>query len=126
MADTAQYYHGTGRRKRAVARVFLTPGSGSVALNDQTGVTLASDVLAPLTLTELTSKVDLSVKVAGGGTAGQQEAIRHGIARAIVAWNSDLRKQLRDAGYLTRDPREKERKKPGLKRARRAPQWAKR
>ncbi len=120
------YHPGTGRRKRAVARVFLTPGTGSVTLNDRPDVVLDPAVLAPLTLTELTGKVNLSIKVAGGGTSGQRDAIRHGISRAIVAWNSDLRQPLRAAGFLTRDPREKERKKPGLKRARRAPQWAKR
>ena len=126
MADAVQYHHGTGRRKRAVARVFLTPGSGVVTMNGQLAPALDEAVLTPLGLTELAGKVDLSIKVAGGGTMGQRGAIRHGIARAIVAWNSDLRKTLRAAGFLTRDPREKERKKPGLKRARRAPQWAKR
>jgi len=121
-----EYHHGTGRRKRAVARVFLTPGKGLITLNGVATQTLDPLVMAPLGLTELTGKVDLSIKVAGGGSTGQLGAIRHGISRAIVAWNSDLRKTLRDAGFLTRDPREKERKKPGLKRARRAPQWAKR
>ena len=120
------YHPGTGRRKRAVARVFLTPGKGVVTLNGNSSALLTDAVLAPVVAVDLLGKIDLSIKVAGGGTAGQQGAIRHGIARAIVAWNSDLRKILRDAGFLTRDPREKERKKPGLKRARRAPQWAKR
>lgn len=124
--STAPYHHGTGRRKRAVARVFLTPGTGVITLNGRLAPTLDPAVLAPLGLTELTGKIDLSIKVAGGGTAGQEGAIRHGLARAIVASDSDLRKTLRSAGFLTRDPREKERKKPGLKRARRAPQWAKR
>ena len=126
MANAEQYFHGTGRRKRAVARVFLTPGTGTVVVNDRANATLTDAVLEPLTITNLAGKADLSIKVAGGGATGQDGAIRHGIARAIVAWNSDLRKTLRDAGFLTRDPREKERKKPGLKRARRAPQWAKR
>lgn len=126
MADVQQYHPGTGRRKRAVARVFLSPGTGLITVNERVDAVLGTDELAPLTVTELTGKVNVSIKVAGGGVSGQREAIRHGISRAIVAWNSDLRKTLRDAGFLTRDPREKERKKPGLKRARRAPQWAKR
>jgi small subunit ribosomal protein S9 len=121
-----RYTPGTGRRKRAVARVFLTPGNGTFSVNRHPVATLDETVLSPVTLTGLTGKLNLSITVAGGGRTAQRAAIRHGIARAIVGWNSDLRKQLRDAGYLTRDPREKERKKPGLKRARRAPQWAKR
>lgn len=127
MAISAERYTpGTGRRKRAVARVFLTPGSGAVSLNGRSMSALNEATFAPVALTGLTGQLDLSIKVSGGGRMAQQTAIRHGIARAIAAWHSDLRKQLRDAGYLTRDPREKERKKPGLKRARRAPQWAKR
>lgn len=127
MVQTAERYTpGTGRRKRAVARVFLTPGTGAITLNGRAVDTLDDAVLAPVTLTEMTGKINLSIKVAGGGRSGQRGAMRHGIARAIAAWNTDLRKVLRDAGYLTRDSREKERKKPGLKRARRAPQWAKR
>ncbi len=127
MAESKERYTpGTGRRKRAVARVFLTPGKGAITVNGKLADTLDEAVLAPITLTDLSGKIDLSIKVAGGGTSGQQGAMRHGIARAIAAWNTDLRKSLRDAGYLTRDSREKERKKPGLKRARRAPQWAKR
>ena len=126
MANAVEYHPGTGRRKRAVARVFLTPGTGLITLNGRADSLLDPAVIATLGVAELTNKVDLSIKVAGGGSSGQQGAIRHGIARAIVAWNSDLRKDLRAAGFLTRDPREKERKKPGLKRARRAPQWAKR
>lgn len=122
----APYHPGTGRRKRAVARVFLTKGTGKLILNEKPAEALADRALEPLALVDLTGKVDLSIKVAGGGRNGQIDAIRHGVARAIVVYNSELRKQLRDAGMLTRDPREKERKKPGLKRARRAPQWAKR
>lgn len=121
-----RYSPGTGRRKRAVARVFLQPGGGKVSRNGVSNVVLDQRSLAPLVLTDLVGKVDLSIKVAGGGTSGQVGAIRHGIARAIVEMNAELRKTLREAGFLTRDPREKERKKPGLKRARRAPQWAKR
>ncbi len=121
-----KYTPGTGRRKRAVARVFLTLGTGKVVVNDAKLESPDAIFLEPLTLTSLTGKVDLSIKVAGGGTNGQRGAIRHGIARAIAAHDPSLRKALRDAGMLTRDSREKERKKPGLKRARRAPQWAKR
>jgi len=124
--STTPYTPGTGRRKRAVARVFLTPGKGAISVNGKPNLTLDDATLAPLRLSELTGKVDLSIRVAGGGTEGQQGAIRHGIARAIATFNPELRKALRDNGYLTRDSREKERKKPGLKRARRAPQWAKR
>ena len=121
-----KYTPGTGRRKRAVARVFLTAGKGRIVINDKNVETPDDEMISPLTLVGLTDKFDVSVKVQGGGQKGQQGAIRHGIARAIAKFNPELRKALRDAGMLTRDPREKERKKPGLKRARRAPQWQKR
>lgn len=115
-----------GRRKRAVARVRLTPGSGTLTVNDR--LLSAPDLVMeePLVLTGLTGKFDITVKVVGGGVSGQAGAIRHGIARAILKHDPETRLVLKKAGLLTRDPREKERKKPGLKRARRAPQWAKR
>ncbi len=117
------YAHGS--RKRASARVRLYKGSGKIVINGKE-VTPSSLVLAPLALCGLEKKFDISAHVVGGGITGQQEAIRHGIARALVIFDADLRSTMRKAGYLTRDPREKERKKPGLKRARRAPQWQKR
>lgn len=123
---TDQLIATVGRRKRAVARVRLKPGTGRLVVNDQTLDTPSLVILAPLTLTGTESKVDVSVKVIGGGRAGQLEATRHGIARALVKYDAELRKTLKAAGFLTRDPREKERKKPGLKRARRAPQFSKR
>ncbi|HSI20621.1 MAG TPA: 30S ribosomal protein S9 [Verrucomicrobiae bacterium] len=120
------YHYATGRRKTAVAQVRLYPqGNGKVTINEKVVVSEGKGFLAPLTLVGL-SGADLSVKVHGGGTAGQEEAIRHGIARAIVVMDEEYKTTLRKAGYLTRDPREKERKKPGLKGARRRPQWSKR
>ena len=121
-----RYTPGTGRRKRAVARVFLTAGKGRVTINDKNIETPNEEMIQPLTLVGMSDKFDISVKVQGGGQNGQIGAVRHGVARAIAKLNPELRKALRDAGMLTRDPREKERKKPGLKRARRAPQWQKR
>ncbi len=115
-----------GRRKRAVARVRLTPGSGKIILNEKALETFHPAILAPLALTGTQDKVDISIKVVGGGANGQLEAARHGIARALVKYDAEIRKTLKAAGLLTRDPREKERKKPGLKRARRAPQFSKR
>lgn len=114
-----------GRRKRAVARIRLTVGSGKLTVNQKV---IDSNLLMeePLVLTGLTGKFDISVKVVGGGVTGQASAVRHGIARALVKHDPETRSVLKKAGLLTRDPREKERKKPGLKRARRAPQWAKR
>lgn len=114
-----------GRRKRAVAKIRLTTGSGKISVN---GKEIADDVVIrqPLNLVGLNTKVDVSAKVTGGGMTGQREAIRHGIARALLEFHPESKKTLKLAGLLTRDPREKERKKPGLKRARRAPQWAKR
>ena len=115
-----------GRRKRAVARVRLVTGKGSLIVNARTITELDTTMHEPLVLTGLTDKVDITVKVVGGGAEGQKQAIRHGIARAVIKYDPETRSVLKKAGLLTRDPREKERKKPGLKRARRAPQWAKR
>lgn len=132
MADTLSYY-GTGRRKKSIARVRLLPGSGKVTINgrdidDYFGLeTLKVIVKQPLTTLSLTGKFDVVAKVTGGGFTGQAGAIRHGIARALLQVNEEeYRPVLKQAGYLTRDPRMKERKKYGLKAARRAPQFSKR
>jgi len=125
-------YYGTGRRKKSVARVRLVPGDGKIMINDRTiedyfGLeTLKVIVKQPLTLTETTSKFDVICKVVGGGFTGQAGAIRHGIARALLKADEEFRTVLKKAGFLTRDPRMKERKKYGLKKARRAPQFSKR
>ena len=130
MASTQ--YLGTGRRKKSIARVRLLPGSGNITINKREldnyfGLeTLKMIVRAPLTLTETLSKFDVFVNVYGGGTTGQAGAIRHGIARALLVAEPALRPALKKAGYLTRDPRMKERKKYGLHAARRAPQFSKR
>jgi small subunit ribosomal protein S9 len=129
---SAKYYHGTGRRKSAVARVRLYPGTGSIVINDKPADEYFSrdvdrmQVREPLNVTSLMEQFNVMVKVEGGGVSGQAGAVRHGIARALLSANPELRKTLRDHGFLTRDPREKERKKPGLKRARKAPQYTKR
>jgi small subunit ribosomal protein S9 len=134
MVDTKQrYLYGTGRRKEAVARVRMYPGSGSIQVNGKEmqdyfggrGL-LHVTVLQPLVLTETTGSYDVIVKVVGGGTAGQAGAVRHGIARALARSDDELRGPLKRAGLLTRDARVKERKKVGLKRARKAPQYTKR
>ena len=125
-------FYGTGRRKHSVARVRLYPGSGNVTINgrsidDYFGLeTLKLIVRQPLELTETTGQFDVVCTVAGGGVTGQAGAIRHGVARALLQFNAELRPALKKAGYLTRDPRMKERKKYGLKAARRAPQFSKR
>ena len=125
-------YYGTGRRKSSVARVYLVPGTGKVTINkrdidDYLGLeTLKVIVRQPLTATETTDKFDVLVNVHGGGYTGQAGAIRHGIARALLQADPEYRPILKKAGYLTRDPRMKERKKYGLKAARRAPQFSKR
>ena len=125
-------FYGTGRRKHSVARVRLYPGSGNVTINgrsidDYFGLeTLKLIVRQPLELTETTGQFDVVCTVAGGGVTGQAGAIRHGVARALLQFNAELRPALKKAGYLTRDPRMKERKKYGLKAARRAPQFRKR
>ena len=126
------YYYGTGRRKNAIARVRLTEGSGKITINGKDieeffGMeTLKVIVRQPLTVTNTTSKYDVIVKVTGGGFTGQAGAIRHGIARALNEANIEFRPALKQNGFLTRDPRMKERKKYGLKKARKAPQFSKR
>lgn len=131
MAKGLQYY-GTGRRKKSIARVYLTPGTGNITvnkrdINDYFGLeTLKVIVRQPLTATETAERFDVKVTVRGGGTTGQAGAIRHGIARALIQADSDFRPVLKKEGFLTRDPRMKERKKYGLKAARRAPQFSKR
>lgn len=134
MVDTKQrYLYGTGRRKEAVARVRMYPGSGSIQVNGKEmeeyfggrGL-LHVTVRQPLELTQTTGRYDVVVKVVGGGTSGQAGAVRHGIARALAKTDDDLRGPLKRAGLLTRDARVKERKKVGLKRARKAPQYTKR
>lgn len=131
MANITQYL-GTGRRKKSIARVRLLPGTGNITINqrdldDYFGYeTLKMIVRAPLALTGAQGKYDVKVNVCGGGTTGQAGAIRHGIARALLVADPELRGALKKAGFLTRDPRMKERKKYGLKAARRAPQFSKR
>lgn len=123
---------GTGRRKSSVARVILTPGDGKMAINKRTideffgYETLRMQARSPLVLTETLSKYDVTVNVKGGGYTGQAGAIRHGISRALIKAEPELRGILKKAGFLTRDSRMKERKKYGLKAARRAPQFSKR
>ena len=125
-------YVGTGRRKQSVARVFMTPGTGVVTVNGRTleeylpQATLRMVVNSPLVLTETKEQFDIKINVAGGGDTGQAGAMRHGIARALLEASADYRPALKKAGFLTRDSREKERKKYGLKGARRAPQFSKR
>lgn len=125
-------YYGTGRRKHSVARVRLVPGEGRIVINKRDmdkyfGLeTLKLIVKQPLVLTETLGRYDVLVNVAGGGTTGQAGAIRHGVARALLKADPELRGALKRAGFLTRDPRMKERKKYGLKAARRAPQFSKR
>ena len=128
----SNYYYGTGRRKSSVARVRLYPGTGKVTINDRDiddyfGLeTLKVIVRQPLELLGLTEKFDIVVRVQGGGVSGQAGAIRHRLSRALLENDETLRPQLKKAGFLTRDPRMKERKKYGLKGARRAPQFSKR
>ena len=128
---TAKYY-GTGRRKSSVARVYLVPGTGKVTINKEDmdkyfGLdTLKVIVRQPLELTGTADKFDVLVNVRGGGYTGQAGAIRHGISRALLTVDEEYRPVLKKAGFLTRDPRMKERKKYGLKKARRAPQFSKR
>ena len=127
-----KYYYGTGRRKSSVARVRLYPGTGKITINnrdidDYFGLdTLKLVVRQPLALTENLEKFDIVCTVTGGGVTGQAGAIRHGVTRALMEFDADLRPALKKAGFVTRDPRMKERKKPGLKKARRAPQFSKR
>ena len=128
----ATKYYGTGRKKKSIARVYLVPGTGVITINkrdidEYLGLeTLKVIVRQPLAATETADKFDVIVNVKGGGYTGQAGAIRHGIARALLQADADYRPVLKKAGYLTRDPRMKERKKYGLKGARRAPQFSKR
>ncbi len=132
MFEGKPYFYGTGRRKSSVARVRVYNGTGKVTINDRDiddyfGLeTLKLIVRQPLAITENTDKFDIVCRVAGGGVTGQAGAIRHGIARALLQADENLRPALKKAGLLTRDPRMKERKKYGLKGARRAPQFSKR
>jgi small subunit ribosomal protein S9 len=132
MAATQQNHYGTGRRKTATARVYLKAGSGKITVNErsldaffgrQTGRMI---VRQPLEAVQLVGKFDIDVTVDGGGITGQAGAIRHGITRALIAYDEALRKPLRDAGFVTRDAREVERKKVGRRKARRGPQYSKR
>ena len=132
MAKVNNRYYGTGRRKSSVARVYLAPGTGKITINkrdidDYFGLeTLKVVVRQPLVLTGTQGKFDVSVNVKGGGFTGQAGAIRNGISRALLEADGEYRPQLKAAGFLTRDPRMKDRKKYGLKGARRAPQFSKR
>ncbi len=131
-AAKAVKYYGTGRRKSSIARVYLIPGKGNITINKRDideyfGLeTLKVIVRQPLVATETVDKYDAVITVKGGGFTGQAGAVRHGIARALLTVDADFRPVLKKAGYLTRDPRMKERKKYGLKKARRAPQFSKR
>jgi len=128
----SEYVEAVGRRKTASARVRLYPGSGEIIVNDQPvdqyfGRALDQMALrAPLVLTGTEASYNISVHVTGGGDSGQAMAVRHGLTRALIASDENLRRTLKAAGFVTRDPRAKERKKPGLKRARKAPQYTKR
>jgi small subunit ribosomal protein S9 len=132
MPAAAKFNYGTGRRKTSAARVFLKPGSGKITVNDrpldeffgrETGRMI---VRQPLELVQLSNKFDITVTVAGGGITGQAGAIRHGITRALIEYDGELRKPLRIAGFVTRDAREVERKKVGRRKARRGTQYSKR
>ncbi|SIT09216.1 30S ribosomal protein S9 [Neptunomonas antarctica] len=129
--STTQYY-GTGRRKTSTARVFLRPGTGTISINDRTievyfgRETARMIVRQPLELTETLEKFDVYVTVKGGGNFGQAGAIRHGITRALMEYDETMRPALRKAGFVTRDAREVERKKVGLRKARKKPQFSKR
>lgn len=128
---TTQYY-GTGRRKTATARVFISKGSGNISINNRTidnffGREVARMIVQqPLELVDMVGKFDLKVTVSGGGSFGQAGAIRHGLTRALIAYDEELRSPLRKAGFVTRDARAVERKKVGLRKARKRPQYSKR
>ncbi len=132
MYETIPFFYGTGRRKKSIARVRVYAGTGKITINDRDiddyfGLdTLKLIVRQPLNVTELNDKFDIVCRVTGGGVTGQAGAIRHGLARALLQYDESLRPVLKKAGFLTRDPRMKERKKYGLKGARRAPQFSKR
>ena len=133
MAEKVEQYLGTGRRKTAVARVYLRPGKGKLIINAEDWkkyfgdrITLENAMRSPMKETQTLTKYDVIVNVKGGGPAGQAGAIRHGIARALLKINPTFRAALKKAGFLTRDPREKERRKYGLRKARKASQFSKR
>ena len=132
MTAKQSYFNGTGRRKTSVAQVRIMPGNGAIIINGVpfeesfTSIEHRRTILQPLLVTESLSKYNAMVKVNGGGVTGQSGAISHGLARALVAADENLKPLLRQNGLLTRDPRVKERKKPGLRRARKAPQYTKR
>ena len=132
MERTGKYFYANGKRKTAVARVRLYEnGKGSIVINNKPIEeyffgTLIGNIKSPLKLTNTTKNFDITIKVIGGGISAQADASRHGIAKALLEFDPSYRPVLKQAGYLTRDSRTKERKKPGLKKARRAPQWAKR
>ena len=129
---TTETHYATGRRKTSSARIYLSSGKGNIKVNDRDldvyfGSKVAQMlVMQPLEMTELTDKVDINIKVKGGGSFGQAGAIRHGISRALISYDEELRPQLKSAGLLTRDPRKVERKKPGLVKARKSKQFSKR
>lgn len=132
MADATHYHYGLGRRKEAIATARLYSGKGEIIVNDQTSEAyfnnpaLVATLEQPITMVGQTGKLRITIHTKGGGKRGQAEAARLAIARALNVMSEDLRPTLKKAGYLTRDPREKERKKPGLKRARKASQFSKR
>jgi small subunit ribosomal protein S9 len=133
MAEEKRYYQGTGRRKTAVARVRLFPGSGDIVVNGRSATEffggrglLQSIIRSPLELTGMADAFNVLIKVRGGGDSGQAQAVRHGIARALVDADETLRPALRQAGFMPRDPRAKERKTPGFRRARKQKQFTKR
>jgi small subunit ribosomal protein S9 len=132
LAQTGEIHYGTGRRKSSVARVYLTRGSGSITVNRRKldeyfgRETARMVVRQPLDTAELNDKLDITIRVTGGGGTGQAGAIRHGITRALLSYDETLRGPLRKAGYVTRDSRKVERKKVGLHKARKAPQYSKR
>lgn len=127
-----EFYYGTGRRKSSTARVFVRPGTGNITVNNRPldeyfgRETARMVVRQPLETSELLDRLDIKVNVSGGGNSGQAGAIRHGITRALIEYDEGLRSPLRKAGYVTRDPRAVERKKVGLKKARKSPQYSKR
>ena len=129
---TTETHYATGRRKTSSARIYLSPGKGNIKVNDRDldvyfGRKVAQMlVMQPLEMTELTDKVDINIKVKGGGSFGQAGAIRHGISRALISYDEELRPQLKSSGLLTRDSRKVERKKPGLAKARKSKQFSKR
>ncbi len=132
MAQSGEIHYGTGRRKSSVARVYLTRGSGNITVNRRSldeyfgRETARMVVRQPLDTAELNDKLDITIRVTGGGGTGQAGAIRHGITRALMSYDETLREPLRKAGYVTRDSRKVERKKVGLHKARKAPQYSKR